>query len=103
MRIAIASTDGRTIDAQFEKAGGFYIYEMRNDDYFFLEKRETHCYAREITDLSFDQDRFDKVCDVIRDCRLLYINSIGEAPAYMLRRKGIYHEVVEGEIEEIFK
>jgi len=101
MKVAITTSNGKSIDMHFGKSNYFYIYKLVNGGLSFVEKRDTISYSSIEETPYYNEDRFDKVYQVIKDCRFLYTAKIGNVPANMLRRKGIFAEVMECEIENL--
>jgi nitrogen fixation protein NifB len=101
MKVAITTTNGKSIDMHFGKAKHFYIYELVNGGLKFMEKRESITFAPENEKHPFNEDRFNQVYQTIKDCRFLYTAKIGDTPAHMLRRNGVIAETMECEIDSL--
>ena len=107
MKIAITTTDGKTVNQHFGKAQSFHVYEMVNGKLSFLEKRFVQSYCECVDDEpvnpehEFSVDRFFLVYDQIKDCKKLYTSQVGEKPAERLKSNGIDVQICSCEIESI--
>ena len=99
-RIAVVSTDGKTVNDHFGKAERFLIYDL-DDRLTFVEERLTEKYSVEDPNHSFDQERLDRVSNLLKDCSKIYMTRIGEVPAAKLKEVGIEPVVYEGPIADI--
>jgi nitrogen fixation protein NifX len=70
-RIAIASSDGKNIDLHFARAGQFYIFDVNDTDYTFIELRKCEII------LNNDENEFDKAIQKLFDCRAVFVSQIG--------------------------
>ena len=82
-RIAAASTDGVTVDSHFAQAECFYIYDIANGSYKFVDKR--HIAAA----LFHSEAAFDKVRLLLYDCDAIIVSKIGFGAAQYLLEKGL--------------
>jgi predicted Fe-Mo cluster-binding NifX family protein len=94
MHIAIASSDGETINEHFGKADRLFIYDCVGGCLTLL-------FVRAVTPLStgdpghaFDPQRMAATLAALRDCARVYCTRIGERPREELEKAGI--EVVVG-------
>ena len=107
IKIAISTSDGKTVDRHFGKADCFYIYKLADNGLEFLEKRDVESYCtpenaqRFAVDNSFNTDRFEKVFNVIKDCKVLYTQQIGDTPSGRLKEKGIEIQTCRCDIRSI--
>ncbi len=99
MKIAVASKDGISINLHFGHAKVFMIYELRQGQCYFLEKRkvENYCLGN-----SSNPTALEMILDTINDCELCFIAKIGEGPAEKLAKIGVkavdsyaYEEIME--------
>jgi nitrogen fixation protein NifX len=94
MKVAFATTDGKTVDEHFGRAGMFAIYEIGESGSRFLELRKfADGMDRSVTDtkdsgLLHDSAVQGKV-DRLADCKLIYLTEIGGPSAARLVKKGI--------------
>lgn len=105
MKIAITSTDGKTVDQHFGKADSFYIYEKKDGKLNFIEKRNVVSYCGCVSvkqgDHEFDTDRFIRVFGTLQDCKKLYTTQIGDTPKAKLEANGIEIKLCSCEIDAI--
>ncbi|MBN1953289.1 MAG: hypothetical protein JW801_18935 [Bacteroidales bacterium] len=101
MRVAVSSTNGKTINSHFGKARTFYVYEIEGENIRFMEIRNTPSYASKDPLHAFRAEQFDKVLKVIGDCQAVYTKQIGAVPAEKLRSLGIRVTQAEGGILEV--
>lgn len=77
VRVAVASTDGITIDQSLQEVSSFGIYDVALEGPRFVETRTAtgesslHNAGEEATDLAFDE-----FLDLISDCSLLVVRSL---------------------------
>ena len=82
-RIAAASSDGVMIDSHFAQAECFYIYDISDGTYQFVEKR--HIAAA----LTHSEATFDKVRLLLYDCNAIVVSKVGFGAAQYLLEKGL--------------
>lgn len=82
-RIAIASSDGRNIDFHFARASQFYIYDVNDDAYKFIELRKCE------TVLKHDENEFEKTIQKLHDCSAVLVSQIGRGALSYVGSKGI--------------
>lgn len=94
MKIAFATTDGKTVDEHFGRAGRFAIYAIGQDGHRFLEMRKfSDGIDRSIVDSrdggQVHDDKVQAKVDKLSDCKLIYLTEIGGPSAARLVKKGI--------------
>lgn len=78
-RIAIASSDGKNIDLHFARASQFYIYNVTDATYEFVELRKCD------TIFKHDEDEFHNAIQKLYDCKAILVSKIGRgALAYVV-------------------
>lgn len=84
LKIAVASTDGKSLNLHFGDANRFLIYEIKNNESKFKEIREK-------TELNLNNhtDHWVSSIDLINDCKAVLCNKIGNKPIIELRKLGI--------------
>ncbi len=82
-RIAIASSDGKNIDLHFARASQFYIYDIKDAAYEFVELRKCE------TILKHDENEFDKAISKLHDCIAVIVSQIGRGALAYLSLKNI--------------
>jgi len=94
MKIAFATTDGRTVDEHFGRAGMFAIYEITEHGHRFVESRK---FAEGIDTAvagtkdkgPIHDDAVQSKVDRLADCKLVYLTEIGGPSAARLVKKGM--------------
>ena len=99
-RIAVVSTDGKTVNNHFGRAETFLIYDL-DDKLTFVTERPTEKYSVEDSTHSFDAEKFGRVSALLKDCSKIYVTRIGEVPAAKLKELGIEPVVYEDPITNI--
>jgi len=101
MQIAIASTDGDTVNEHFGKAERFLIYDC-------TEARLTLLGIQPVVPLSpgdpqppFDPERMAATIAALKGCARVYCTRIGERPQQELERAGIALVVTTGPIADL--
>ncbi len=82
-RIAVASSDGVNIDLHFARASTFYIYEIGDKTYEFLELRNIDAILRH------DEYEFDRVLKSLEDCGAVIVSQIGIGALASVASKGL--------------
>lgn len=82
-RVAAASTDGRTVDLHFGQAQEFYIYDVGESGWRFVERRDIK------RTLVHDTAEFDKVRLMLNDCEAVLVSRIGPMAAEYLLEKDL--------------
>lgn len=100
-KIALASTDGIHINEHFGKAVFFRVYEIKDDNYSFLELRDAIAACQHAR--THSQSDFDRVIDLLSDCDAILVSRIGEGAAAYLISKGLRVFEVSGEINAVFE
>ncbi|MFL0167123.1 nitrogenase cofactor biosynthesis protein NifB [Candidatus Clostridium helianthi] len=80
LKFAIASKSGIGVDMHFGHASEFYIYEYKNGEPRYLEKRnvEKYCNGKEVCEE--EEDKFAKLSKVVSDCNGVLCLRIGDEP-----------------------
>jgi len=94
MKVAFATTDGKTIDEHFGRAGLFAVYEVTMDGSSFSELRQfaDGVDSGVVNTKNMGQVHDDAVqakVDRLADCKLIYLTEIGGPSAARLVQKGI--------------
>jgi nitrogen fixation protein NifX len=82
-RIAIASTDGENIDLHFAKSSQFYIFDVHDKDYAFVEVRKNPEIIRH------GEIEFQKIMAILKDCSAIVVSQIGYGAAKYIFSTGI--------------
>lgn len=106
-RIAVTTTNGEKVDQHFGKATSFNVYDVEDGALKMVDLRQVESYCEcengEPVDPnhSFEQDRFYKVKEAIKDCEKLYTLQIGEVPKQNLEIVGIAVQECKCTIDQI--
>ncbi|NRU22952.1 putative Fe-Mo cluster-binding NifX family protein [Clostridium beijerinckii] len=89
LKFAIASKSGIGVDMHFGHASEFYIYEYKNGEPRYLEKRnvEKYCNGKEVCEE--EEDKFAKLSKVVSDCNGVLCLRIGDEPKKKFKNMGI--------------
>lgn len=95
IKIAFASKDNIHINQHFGWCENFYIYEITQDDYSFLDCIDSS--------LQFDAEveKLEYKISCLEDSDLVYVSQIGPKAAAMVQSAGIYPLKSVNENEEI--
>jgi hypothetical protein len=99
-RIAVVSTDGRTVDEHFGRADHFLIYDV-DDQMVLVEKRKTETLSDGDPNHLFDTDKFGRISALLKDCCKVYATKIGDIPATKLKALDIEPVIYAGAITDI--
>jgi nitrogenase cofactor biosynthesis protein NifB len=87
---AVASTNGMLVDQHFGHAVNFYIYQYRDGQVDFLERREVSRYCSGSDDCGKNHEELmDSIIRTIEGCSAVITMRIGEVPRRRLEEKGI--------------
>ena len=100
-RLAVATSDGFTVNEHFGHAKFFRVYDINQSGYDFIEVRDAvaACQHR----LGHDTTRFDKIIELLSDCDALLVQKIGEGAAAYLIERGVRVFEVSGSIDGVLK
>ncbi len=88
IRVAVASSDGQWIDEHFGGTLRFFVFQVAPDGSALIDIRST----RDAVDA---EDGSEFRVDLIQDCQILYVRSIGGPPAGKVTQRGIHPMKVE--------
>lgn len=85
-RIAVASSDGKVINQHFGHADRFYIVDVEDNSYSFVETRfhEPAC-----GDQGHSNEVFDSILELLSDCQGIFVSRIGYGAARYLNSRGM--------------
>jgi nitrogen fixation protein NifB len=89
--IAVATTDGVTVNQHLGKTYNLWIYENHEGK---LRRRE----ARSIIKQQRSANRWGEIADALTDCAALIVSAVGAQPLHELRSKGLFVEAVSGDV-----
>lgn len=85
IRVACASNGGYRVDGQFASCSRFLIFQLLPDESRLVEVREAV-----YDEPKPGEDKHAKLADLIADCHLLYVLSIGGHAAAMVVKRGVH-------------
>ena len=97
-RVAVASTDGETVNRHYGKSESFYIYSVDDEEgYEFLEKRLVKAVCQ---DGKHNIVEMEKHLQNFKDCKYVLASRIGSAAIQTLTAAGITAMELPGSIDE---
>ncbi len=100
-KVAVATSDGFTVNEHFGHAKFFRVYLLGDNGYDFLEVRDAVAVCQH--SLGHDTTRFDKIIELLSDCDALLVQRIGEGAAAYLIAKNVRVFEVSGSIDAVLK
>jgi predicted Fe-Mo cluster-binding NifX family protein len=85
-KVAIASADGRVVDAHFGHAERFDVYELGEGGFAFVETRAA---KGSCSGGRHEESSFDATLSLLSDCETVFVSVIGYGAAQYLNRKGM--------------
>ncbi len=98
MQIAIASTDGETINEHFGKAERFFIYDFTDSHLALLKVVTVVPLSTGDPNHAFNQERMMATLAALKGCQRVYCTRIGERPGAELEKAGIELVLGAGQI-----
>ncbi len=98
-RIAVATSDGFSVNEHFGHAKFFRVYDLGDSDYTFLGVRDAVAACQH--QLGHDTTRFDKIIELLSDCDALLVQKIGPGAAEYLIQKNVRVFEVSGSIDAV--
>ena len=97
VKIAVASSDGKLVNAHFGRAGLFRIYELEEGGWEFREERANlpACVGQEHSD-----DALERTAELIADCRGVVVEQVGSGAVDVLLARRIMPFMLAGTVEE---
>lgn len=83
IRIAIASSSGENVNGHFGSCPRFLIYQLSTEAYRLVDIRST-------AEADEAEDKNSARVDLVKDCHVMYIQSVGGPAAAKIVRAGIY-------------
>ncbi|WP_446899750.1 NifB/NifX family molybdenum-iron cluster-binding protein [Clostridium sp. LBM24168] len=99
-KIAVASSDGKIIDQHFGQANQFYIYEVDDINYKFVELRKLENVPE---NFNSDYDKFLYMIRALSGCRIVVVSQIGQEAIKFLGKNGIHAFDIEEPIDYALK
>lgn len=86
LKIAVATSDGISVNTHFGKAQFFRIYEINGENYQLLEIRDAVAACQH--QRTHSQTDFDTVISLLQDCKALFVKKIGQNAAdYLIQKR----------------
>lgn len=101
MKIAIATTDGVTVNEHFGRTEKFQIYVITSDGPVKVKEVPVKPLSTGDKKHPFDADRFQGIADALNGCERVYVTQIGERPAAELGKIGVEPIIFQGLINSI--
>ncbi len=85
IRAAVSSTDGKVINQHFGKTEFFLIFELREGEFKYIEKRNVIpcCHMGE-----HEENAFYKAAEALKDCQIILVSKIGQGAADFMESRG---------------
>lgn len=100
-KIAVATSDGISINEHFGRAAFFRVYEIKDGRHSFVELRDATAVRQQR--FSHNHSDFDRIIELLSDCDAVFASKIGEGAAAYLISKGVRVFEVNGEIDAVFE
>lgn len=88
-RFAVASSSGEMVDEHFGHASQFYIYDYKDGESEFVEKRKARESCFGPSECGNHDDRIASIINVIKDCQAVLAIRAGFEPTRILNENGI--------------
>ena len=97
IRVAVASSDGKTVNEHFGRARRFMIFTLEDGAWHHLEDRENlpPCVGHEHND-----DLLEQTAELIADCRGVVVSQVGSGAVDALLARRIFPFMLTGTIAE---
>lgn len=95
-RIALASSDSRTVDSGFGNAVRFMVYDADCSDVSFVRRIDIPAAAETVG--AGHRRRLADIADLLGDCDIVAVSEIGDLPRSILEERGKRVAVVSGDI-----
>ncbi len=90
IRVAVSSNSGEALNGHFGSCLRYLVYELNPDEYRLVD-------IRSALEADFSDDRNAFRADLVRDCQVLYVVSVGGPAAAKVIRAGVYPiKLIEG-------
>lgn len=103
IQIAVATKSGMVVDQHFGQVSELYVYEYKNGNAVFKERRPIKKYCSGSEECETNEDKITGIINTISDCDAVIVMRIGEAPKMKLTQKGIKVFTTYDRIEDSVK
>lgn len=102
-RFAVGSRSGMIVDEHFGQVVEWYIYDYKNGEATFTEKRKVKQYCSGQTECGEKEEKIAGTINTIEDCDGVIVMRIGESPKKQLFEKNIMIFTTYDKIEDAVK
>lgn len=96
-RVAVASSDGKFVNQHFGHARQFYIFEIEDGHFQYVETRSTDPLCG---DQEHSEDRLTGIVRLLDDCRAVLVAKIGPGALSKLQAQGVQAYVTPNFIDD---
>jgi predicted Fe-Mo cluster-binding NifX family protein len=102
MRIAIATTDGKTISGHFGQSPEFSIIDIDETSWTWkISEQRMNAGVKRVQ--GHDANAFEKTVELVKDCETVIVSQVGPRAKMILDRNGIQVLETEGLIDEVLE
>lgn len=98
--VAVASSDGKLVNRHFGRADKFYIYEIADKTFSFVEERDTKAICN---GGSHEESDFNSTIELLKDCKVVIVSQIGYAAEKYIGERGLVALEIPGFIDEVLE
>jgi len=99
-KIAIASSNGESVNQHFGQAGNFLIYEVTDEGVKFIEDREVDAASG---GTEHSEAGLNRVAEILQDCKAVFVLKIGMKASRYLYQRDIKSFQVDFPLSYIFE
>jgi nitrogen fixation protein NifX len=99
-RIAIASSNGESVNQPFGQAENFLVYEIGDEEVHFIEDRAVY---RDFEKEAHSDENQERVLALLKDCSAVFVLKIGMKSSRYLYEHGIKTFEVHFPVDHILK
>jgi nitrogenase cofactor biosynthesis protein NifB len=103
LQVAVATKSGMIVDQHFGQVSELYVYEYRDGNAKFIEKRNVDKYCNGERECGEKEDKISTIINAIADCDAVIAMRIGDSPKMKLNEKGIKVFTTYDKIEDSVK
>lgn len=103
MRIAVATSDQKTVDLHFGKTSTFILYDVERDAIHRAGAVEVTQYCASDPSHSQHEQRFAAIARALTGCRAVVCRQIGDLPRISLAEEGVQVYTAQGAVDEALR
>ncbi len=103
MRIAVATSNQKTVDLHFGKTSTFSLYDVARDAIHRAGTVEVTQYCASDPTHSLHEQRFAAIARALKGCRAVVCRQIGDLPRMSLAEEGIQVYTAQREVDEALR